>query len=89
MSFIDLYLQLIMQWQQLLVDLVIENRLLPNSDALILLSNLDDFTSETVWFKNMDLSINGHITDTSLWIKLILDDLGQDKLPSESAYNLA
>jgi len=57
--------QISMQWQQLLVDMVLANQLLPNSDAILLLSNLEQLHFDVHWVKNTDLSINGHITDAA------------------------
>lgn len=60
--------QISMQWQQLLVDMVLANQLLPNSDAILLLSNLEQLHFDVHWVKNTDLSINGHITDAAQWV---------------------
>ena len=64
----ELHQQLSMQWQQLLVEMVLANQLLPNSDAILLLSNLEQRHFDAHWVKNTDLSINGHITDAAQWV---------------------
>ena len=64
----ELHHQLSMQWQQLLVEMLLANRLLPNSDAILLLSNLEQLHFDVHWVKNTDLSINGHITDAAQWV---------------------
>jgi hypothetical protein len=64
----ELHHQLSMQWQQLLVEMVLANQLLPNSDAILLLSNLEQLHFDVHWVKNTDLSINGHITDAAQWV---------------------
>ncbi len=66
--------QLSMQWQQLLVEMIRANQLLPNSDAVILLSKLDELKFDISWAKNTDLSINGHITDAALWVTQTLEE---------------
>jgi endonuclease/exonuclease/phosphatase (EEP) superfamily protein YafD len=64
----ELHHQLSMQWQQLLVEIVLANQLLPNSDAILLLSKLEQLHFDVHWVKNTDLSINGHITDAAQWV---------------------
>ena len=52
-----------MQWQAMLIEMIIAQQLLANSDAVLLLSQLDELQFDIRWAKNTDLSINGHITD--------------------------
>jgi len=89
MSLADLHLQLSMQWQQLLIEMVIDNHLLPNSDAVFLLSKLDEVQFDINWTRNTDLSINGHITDAALWLTQTLADRGLGALPHTLAAGLA
>jgi len=85
----ELHLQLSMQWQQLFVEMTIANGLLPNSDAVLLLSKLDEVQFDISWTRNTDLSINGHITDAALWITQTLADRGLGALPHSLAADLA
>ncbi|NMP16113.1 amino acid adenylation [Thalassotalea sp. Y01] len=63
--------------------------LMPNSDAVFLLSKLDSLPFEIQWRKNTDLSINGHITDAALWVTDTLRDRGLDVLPYELSEELS
>lgn len=78
----ELHHQLSMQWQQLLVETVLANQLLPNSDAVLLLSNLEQLNFDVHWVKNTDLSINGHITDAAQWVTHTLKQQKINALPS-------
>jgi hypothetical protein len=89
LSLSDLHQQLSMQWQQLLVEMIMANQLLPNSDAILLLSKLDELQFDISWAKNTDLSINGHITDAALWVTQTLAEQRLDVMPIELADDLA
>lgn len=85
----ELHQQLSMQWQQLLVEMILANQLLPNSDAVLLLSKLEQLNFDIHWAKNTDLSINGHITDAGLWVTHILRQQKIDALPFSLSQDLA
>jgi len=89
LSLSELHQQLSMQWQQLLVEMIRANQLLPNSDAVLLLSKLDELQYDISWVKNTDLSINGHITDAALWVTQTLAEQKLDVMPLELAEDLA
>jgi len=89
LSLSELHQQLSMQWQQLLVEMIRANQLLPNSDAVLLLSKLDELQFDISWAKNTDLSINGHITDAALWVTQTLKEQSLDTMPLELAEDLA
>lgn len=85
----ELHHQLSMQWQQLLVEMVLVNQLLPNSDAVLLLSNLEQLNFDVQWVKNTDLSINGHITDAAQWVTHTLKQQKIDALSVTLSLDLA
>ncbi len=85
LSLSELHQQLSMQWQQLLVEMIRANQLLPNSDAVLLLSKLDELQYDISWFKNTDLSINGHITDAALWVTQTLAEQRLGVMPLKLA----
>jgi hypothetical protein len=85
----QLHQQLSMQWQSLLIEMIRANHLLPNSDAVLLLSQLDELSFDISWAKNTDLSINGHITDAALWVTQTLAEQRLDVMPLELAEDLA
>jgi hypothetical protein len=89
LSLSELHQQLSMQWQQLLVEMIRANQLLPNSDAVLLLSKLDELQYDISWAKNTDLSINGHITDAALWVTQTLAEQRLGAMPLELADDLA
>jgi hypothetical protein len=78
-----------MQWKQILVEMILTNQLLPNSDAILLLSKLDEMQFEISWAKNTDLIINGHITDAALWVAQRLAEQRLDTLPLGFSNDLA
>jgi hypothetical protein len=85
----ELHHQLSMQWQQLLVEMVLANQLLPHSDAVLLLSKLEQLNFDVHWVKNTDLSINGHITDAAQWVTHTLKQQKIDALPFTLSLDLA
>lgn len=85
----ELHHQLSMQWQQLLVEMILANQLLPNSDAVLLLSKLDQLHFDVHWVKNTDLSINGHITDAAQWVTHTLREQKINALPFTLSQDLA
>ncbi|WP_394172911.1 amino acid adenylation [Thalassotalea litorea] len=88
-SLSELHPQLSLQWQPLLIEMIRTNHLLPSSDAILLLSKLDNLPFDIRWAKNTDLSINGHITDAALWVTQTLADRKLDTMPPELAEDLA
>ena len=85
----EIHQQLSMQWQHLLVEMIIANQLLPNSDAVLLLSKLDALSFDISCAKNTDLSINGHITDAGLWVTQTLQEHGLQEMPLALSEDLA
>ncbi len=85
----ELHHQLSMQWQQLLVEMILANQLLPSSDAVLLLSKLEQLNFDVHWVKNTDLSINGHITDAAQWVTHTLRDQKINALPFSLSQDLA
>jgi hypothetical protein len=85
----ELHQQLLLQWQPLLIEMISANNLLPNSDAVLLLSKLDALAFDIGWAKNTDLSINGHITDAGIWITQTLREERLDAMPLALAEDLA
>ena len=85
----ELHHQLSMQWQQLLVEMILANQLLPSSDAVLLLSKLEQLNFDVHWVKNTDLSINGHITDAAQWVTHTLRDQKINVLPFSLSQDLA
>ena len=85
----ELHHELSIQWQQLLVEMVLANQLLPNSDAVLLLSNLEQLNFDVHWVKNTDLSINGHITDAAQWVTHTLKQQKINALPFTLSQDLA
>ncbi len=81
--------ELLRQWKAILIDTVkmSEPECWMNNPALP--DILDTLFVEEQWFANVDLSIQGHITDTSLWVKkvLIMDNLSS--LSSTAAHRLS
>jgi hypothetical protein len=43
---------------------------------------------EFLWYRNTDLSVNGHVADAEQWIKQYLDDYGIDHLTENDAQRL-
>ena len=76
----ELSQRLSMEWQYVFAETLESQRILPRSDIAYLLSNLEQTgfipsEIEIQWVKNTDLSINGHIVDSGLWVEHILRDL--------------
>ncbi|MDX1728160.1 MAG: amino acid adenylation [Pseudoalteromonas tetraodonis] len=80
--------QLTMQWQSLLAEML-SARLITNGDIAHLLSQLENIPFSIKWVKNTDRSINGHITDASLWLTQTLREHKLSRLPDVLAQDLA
>ncbi|MBL4822230.1 MAG: amino acid adenylation, partial [Colwellia sp.] len=85
----ELHQQLAMQWQAMLIEMIKAQQLLANSDAVLLLSQLDELQFDIRWAKNTDLSINGHITDAALWVTQTLAEQRLETMPLALAEDLA
>lgn len=80
--------QLTMQWQSLLAEML-ATQLMPSSEIAQLLNQLENIPFATEWVKNTDRSINGHITDASLWLMQILREHNLSRLPDALSRDLA
>lgn len=84
----ELNAQLTMQWQLVLVEML-ETQLMPRSDIALLLSQLETLPFTCEWVKNCDLSINGHISDASLWLTQTLQEHHLNRLPEDLSLDLS
>jgi hypothetical protein len=85
----ELTQRLQMEWQFVLAETLQLHSDMPRSDIALLLSNLSDINFEVQWFKNTDLSVNGHISDAGLWVTQTLADRRRAQLSPELALELA
>jgi hypothetical protein len=89
MSIDELTQRLKMEWQWVLAETLRLSHILPRSDIALLLSELNEIDFTSLWFKNTDRSINGHVSDAGLWVTQTLADRRIDVLSPELALELA
>ena len=85
----ELNAQLKIHWQFVLVEMLERQQLMPRSEILLLLSQLDKLAFTTQWAKNTDCSISGHITDASLYVTQTLQEHKLTRLPEALSLDLA
>lgn len=57
------------RWLKEILIMAVESGAVNNSDIEVMEKQFIDTTMEFSWFKNTDLSVNGHVTDTEQWIR--------------------
>jgi len=80
---------LTIEFQAMLAETLESYQLIPRSEIAMLLSELSDLSFNVEWVKNTDLSINGHTSDTTLWVEQILREQGVSELSAHQATELA
>lgn len=55
-------------WSQSLIELMLENMAISNQNSQNMLQQFADTPFEFEWYKNVDLSVNGHVTDVEQWV---------------------
>jgi len=90
----ELSQRLAMEWQIVFAETLENQRIMNRSDLAYLLSNIEQLgfmanKVEIQWVKNTDLSINGHIVDSGLWVEHTLRDKKTPYLTPDLALDLA
>jgi len=59
-----------------------------DSDLDIVANQFRSEDKNISWYRNTDLSVNGHVADAEQWIRDYLDQYGMDNLDDDNAVNL-
>jgi hypothetical protein len=75
-------------WCHQMAHLMIESEALAHADIPEVFSQFDDAEKEFEWFKNTDLSVNGHVSDTEQWIVQSYEQYGYQQFDEDEAFGL-
>jgi hypothetical protein len=77
------------QWANAFVELAVKHGELERSAIPRVFTQFHEVASKVGWVRNMDLSVQGHISDAEQWVKDTLVDRGLDALDEELAFDIA
>jgi len=76
-------------WATVLITLMITHGEIGEDQADAVFSQCNKKMHGVQWWRNTDLSVNGHVTDAEQWVKQTIDDRRVDALSDEEAFDLA
>jgi len=77
------------QWTHSLVSLMVQHGELPRELAPLAFSHIIDQMDNVAWWRNTDLSVNGHVGDAGQWVTQTIADRNIDALSDDDALDLA
>lgn len=77
------------RWTQELVSLMIKHGAVARADSLRVFDHIYHQLLNIEWWRNTDLSVNGHVSDAEQWVTQTIADRGMDALSEEEALDLA
>lgn len=77
------------KWANELVGLMIKHGDINREQVPRVFTQFHQRVQDIQWFRNMDLSVNGHVSDAEQWVTQTLADRGLDALDDELASDLA
>ena len=77
------------QWAYSLVSLMVQHGEIPREQASFVFSHIYQQMNNIEWWRNTDLSVNGHVSDAEQWVTQTIADRGIDALSDEDAFDLA
>lgn len=76
-------------WARVLVSLMVEHGEIDRDQGAEFFSQCKQKMVNIGWWRNTDLSVNGHVSDAEQWVKQTIDDRHVDALSVEEAFDLA
>ena len=77
------------QWANELVSLMVKQGEISRKDTARVFTRFYQQTQNVEWYRNTDLSVNGHVIDAEQWVKDTLNGRGLDALDEEMALSLS
>ncbi len=77
------------QWANELVGLLLKQGEIERCQVAGIFNLFHQRVQNVQWFRNMDLSVNGHVSDAEQWVKQTLSGRGLDALDDDLAAELA
>jgi hypothetical protein len=72
-----------------LVSLMVKQGEISRDQIPVVFSKFQQKMVDIQWWRNTDLSVNGHVSDAEQWVKETVDDKGIGTLSEEGALDLA
>lgn len=85
----ELQQALCLQWIYSLFELMADNGAVGWESQRQVADQFYQGLNDVCWYRNTDLSINGHVADAEQWVKQTLDDLGQGALTDDLVFDLS
>jgi len=85
----ELQAQLLEAWIMELVTIIVELDMLGEEQVGVIFDRFYQVLSSVKWWRNTDLSINGHVADADQWVKQTINDHNVDALSEDDAEGLA
>lgn len=76
--------ELLRRWANDLAYLSVDSEALTEADLPMMMQ----CKKSLVWYRNTDLSVNGHISDAEQWVRQALHDHGLERLSDNDAFGL-
>lgn len=75
-------------WRYQVAQLIVESEALTRKHIAAVFSQFDKNEKNFEWFKNTDLSVNGHVSDTEQWVIQSYEQYGYQQISEEAAFAL-
>jgi hypothetical protein len=85
----ELQQALCLQWIYSLFELMADNGAVSWEREQQVVDQFYQGLNDICWYRNTDLSINGHVADAEQWVKQTLNDQGKSELDDDLVFDLA
>jgi len=76
------------EWNEQMIHLMLESEAISEHEASSVVKQMLNTPAEFIWYKNTDLSVNGHVSDTEQWVRQNLNEYGLAQYDQEEAFAL-
>ncbi len=87
-SLADFEKELLRRWANDLAYLCVDSKALTENDLPALLQQFIECEKSLVWYRNTDMSVNGHVADAEQWVSQMLAEHSLQRLGEEDAFGL-
>jgi len=85
----ELQAELLEAWVMELVSIIVDQGLLREDQVGVIFAQFYQVLSRVKWWRNTDLSINGHVADADQWVKQTINDRNVNALSEDDAEGIA
>ena len=86
---IELQKRISQQWAYSLVSLMVQHGEISREEEALVFEHIVTQVDNVEWWRNTDLSVNGHVSDAEHWVVQTIADHNIDGLSDEAAFDLA